>query len=76
VLGHGLTVIAAGIGLGTVAGLAVLRLLRSLLFGVTPADPATFLAAAALLALVALVASGVPAWRATRVDPMTALRYE
>ncbi|HEV8254971.1 MAG TPA: ABC transporter permease [Vicinamibacteria bacterium] len=76
ILGHGLAIIAGGIAAGTLAGLAVLRLLRGLLVGVTPGDPATFVAAGTVLAAVALVASGLPAWRATRVDPMTALRCE
>jgi putative ABC transport system permease protein len=68
------------IGVGTCAGLAIAltgtRLLSKLLFGVSPFDPATFAAAAALLALVAMAASYVPARKAIRVDPMVALRGE
>ncbi len=61
----------------SVAGaLAVTRVMRGLLFGVTAADPVTFVAVALLLLLVAAVASGIPAWRATRVDPIVALRSE
>lgn len=72
--GMGLT--AAGIAAGTVAALGLTRVLSHVLFGVTPWDPATFGGIAAILAAVALVATGLPALRATRVDPMRALRSQ
>ncbi|HYL62092.1 MAG TPA: ABC transporter permease [Candidatus Methylomirabilis sp.] len=65
-----------GLALGLIAALGLTQLMSSLLFGVQPRDPVTFIAAAALLALVALAACYIPARRATRVDPLVALRYE
>ncbi|HEX8145946.1 MAG TPA: ABC transporter permease [Pyrinomonadaceae bacterium] len=76
VLGRGLGLAAAGIALGLVGGLALTQVISSLLFGVGARDPLTFAAVAALLSLVALVACLTPARRATKVDPMVALRYE
>jgi putative ABC transport system permease protein len=76
VLGEGARLAAFGIGLGIAVSLAMTRLLSSLLFGVRATDPVTFTAVAAILALVALAASYIPARRAMRVDPVTALRYE
>jgi len=76
VLGQGARVAILGIAAGILAALALTRLMASLLFGVTATDPLTFLAVAALLTLVALGASFLPARRATRVDPMVALRSE
>jgi putative ABC transport system permease protein len=76
VLRQGIRATLAGVGIGVVAGLALTRLLRSLLFGVTPGDWMTFLGVAILLLVVALVACAIPARRAMRVDPIVALRYE
>jgi putative ABC transport system permease protein len=76
VLGHGMWLTLAGVVLGIAGALALTRVMSSLLFGVGAHDPATFAAVALLLAAVSLVACVVPARRATRVDPMIALRYE
>ncbi len=73
---QGTAMAAAGIGLGTVGSLAATRLLGGMLYHVHPADPLTFTGTAAILALVAAVATLVPALRATRVDPIEALRSE
>jgi ABC-type antimicrobial peptide transport system permease subunit len=67
---------ALGIVAGLIAATALARTLRSMLFGVSPGDPASFLITVALLAAVALAAGYIPARRATRVDPLEALRYE
>ena len=64
-----------GVGLGVIFALALTKFLATLLYGISPADPLTFAAVASLLVLVALAACYVPAQRATRVDPIEALRY-
>ena len=76
VLRQGAALIGAGIVAGVLAALGLTSLMKSLLFGVKPADPLTFIAVAGLLLLVALVATYLPARRATRLDPVTTLRYE
>jgi len=76
VVKHEMTVSLIGITLGLGASLALTRLIKSLLFGVSTADPLTFAAIAGLLTSVALLACWIPARRATKVDPMIALRYE
>jgi putative ABC transport system permease protein len=76
IVGQGLRLALFGVGVGLVAALVLTRLLQSFLFGVSAYDPFTFIAVSALLTLVAVAASYFPARRATRVDPMIALRYE
>jgi ABC-type antimicrobial peptide transport system permease subunit len=76
VIGKGLKLALVGAAMGLAGGLAVTRLVSSLLYGVTPTDPVTFISVVLLLVLVALLASWLPARRAAKVDPMEALRHE
>jgi predicted permease len=76
VLGQGFRLTLAGLVVGTALGLAFTRLLKAQLFGVSETDAITFASVGLLLAVVALLACHIPARRATRVDPMVALRYE
>jgi putative ABC transport system permease protein len=76
ILGQGLRLAVLGAAIGLAGSFFAARLLSGMLFGVTPGDPATFAGAAIVLVLVAMVACYVPARRATRVDPLVALRYE
>ena len=73
-LRQGATLALAGILVGAVAALGLTRLIAGLLYGVSATDPVSFVAVMALLTLVALLASFIPARRAARVDPMTVLR--
>jgi hypothetical protein len=76
VLRHGMALVSTGAALGLILAAATSRLLTRLLFGVPPIDPVTFGGAAVLFAAVGFVACYGPARRATRIDPLTALRYE
>jgi predicted permease len=76
VVGKGLQLTLIGVGIGILGALAVTRFLSSMLFGVKPTDPLTFIAVSLILIAVALAACYLPARRAAKVDPMVALRYE
>ena len=76
VVRQGMGLVLVGVGLGLIGALALTRIISSLLFDVGTKDPATFTGVAILLGAVAFIACCVPAWRATKVDPLVALRYE
>jgi ABC-type antimicrobial peptide transport system permease subunit len=76
VLREGMVVVLIGVAIGIPAAVGLMRLIQSLLWNVRPFDPAILAAAAAALCVVALIAIAVPAYRATRIDPMEALRCE
>ena len=75
-LGDGARLALIGIGIGVLGAIGLTGVMRSLLFEVSATDPATFVVMTILLAVVGMAACWVPAWRAMRVDPMVALRYE
>ena len=76
ILGQSMKLALTGITLGACGALAITEPVRSLLFNVSPSDPVTFLAVAGILAGTAMLAGGIPAWRASRIDPVPALRQE
>jgi predicted permease len=76
ILNYGMRMALGGVALGLLAALGFTRLLETLLFGVSATDPTTFTIIALLLTTVALLACYIPAWRATKVDPLVALRHE
>jgi len=76
VIGQGMVLVLTGLGLGLLASVWMTPALKALLFEVKPTDPLTFTGVLAVLALTALVACYIPARRATRIDPLVALRYE
>ncbi|HSY93908.1 MAG TPA: FtsX-like permease family protein, partial [Candidatus Binatus sp.] len=73
---RGAVIVASGLTVGLLAALAVGRLVSDFLVGITPSDPITYVGVSFLLAMVACLATYIPTRRATKVDPMVALRYE
>jgi len=76
VVRQAMLLVLAGVGIGLLASFALTRLMKGLLFSISVTDPLTFVAIAVLMTFIALLASVIPARRATRVDPLVALRYE
>jgi putative ABC transport system permease protein len=76
VIGDGLRLAGAGVALGLASGIALTRVMRGVLYDISPTDPVTFISVALLLIVVSTIACWIPARRATRVDPMIALRWE
>jgi putative ABC transport system permease protein len=76
VLGQGMLLTVVGLAIGLVGALALTRLMTTMLFGIKPTDPATFVGVAVVLAMVAVIACYIPGRRATKVDPVNSLRYE
>ena len=76
ILGHGLRLTAAGLAMGLAGAFALARLMQAVLYDVQPTDPGTYVAVVLVLVAAALLASALPALRAVRVDPVSALRSE